>query len=57
MHINKNALTFIEEFRVRLFCYSEIQDLLPKLLVTYGRNRKKSGPEEQITYSFKGWFW
>lgn len=41
MHININALMFIEELRVHLFCYSEIQGLLPKLFITYGRNRKE----------------
>lgn len=30
--------------------------MLPKLFITYGRNRKeKSKAKEQTTYSFKGW--
>lgn len=58
MHININALTYIQEFTVHSFSYGEIQDLLPKLFITYGRNRKeKSRAEKQTTDSFKGWFW
>jgi len=48
-HININALTYIGEFTVHSFCYSEIHDLLPKLFITHGRNRKeKSRAAEYI---------
>lgn len=40
-HINIFALTYVKEFTVSWFCYSEIQDLLPKLFITYRRNREE----------------